>query len=198
MNFDKIDSVFSYKINNLSVKTGDLICTVDGGGPTISGHFWWAIGKLIPGIVDHIVIYTGPEGRCVEAGAKKRVITFNVPESEWDAETMKNERGFVDRLYGVAYPLADSSKKEAEERAIRIDVANYCIKQARLQKPYNINFFKSKTEKAFYCSQLAYKAYKRHGINFNTNKGIPDIPFTDRIIYPQEVWEACTVRKLHN
>ena len=31
----------------------------------------------------------------------------------------------------------------------------------------------SRTEKAFYCSQLAYKAYLKQGINLNTGKGIP-------------------------
>lgn len=198
MNYDKVDTTYTHEINGLPVTTGDLICTVDDGGPTISGHFWWVIGKLIPGEVDHIVIYAGPGGRCIEAGAKRRVIAFDVPGNEWDSDAMQDERGFVDRLYGVAYPLSGRNKKESEERAIRIDATNYCIEQAKLKKPYNINFFESDTEDKFYCSQLAYKAYIRHSIDFNINKGIPDIPFTDRIIYPQEVWEACKAHRLLN
>ena len=51
---------YSFAINGLALKTGDLICTVDGGGPVIPGEFWRLIGKIIPGEVDHIVIYIGP------------------------------------------------------------------------------------------------------------------------------------------
>ena len=70
--------VFSYQINGLIVQTGDLICTTDGGDVDIKGQFWRLIGKLIPGEVDHIVIFVGPGGRCVEAGARGKVITFEV------------------------------------------------------------------------------------------------------------------------
>jgi len=31
-------------------------------------------------------------------------------------------------------------------------------------KPYNLNFFDPETAKAFYCSQLAYKAYQSVGL----------------------------------
>ena len=58
-------------------------------------------------------------------------------------------------------------------------------------KPYNLNFFDAETEDAFYCSQLAYKAYLRHGINFNSGTAIAGLPLSERIIYPQEVWENC-------
>jgi len=57
------------------VQTGDIICTTDGGGEIFAGQFWRLVGKLIPGEVDHIAVYVGPQGRCVEAGAKGRVIT---------------------------------------------------------------------------------------------------------------------------
>jgi len=57
--------IFEYVINGIAVRTGDLICTRDGDTRYIAGHFWRLIGKIIPGDVDHIVIYVGPEGRLV-------------------------------------------------------------------------------------------------------------------------------------
>ena len=77
-----IDKVHKYKINGIPVKTGDLICTVDGNPSSLIGHFWWFVGKMIPGDVDHIAIYVGPRGQCVEAGAKGRVIIFDVPNGQ--------------------------------------------------------------------------------------------------------------------
>jgi len=37
------------------------------------------------GDVDHVVIYVGPGGRCVEAGAKGKVITFDIIDNAWNA-----------------------------------------------------------------------------------------------------------------
>ena len=62
--------------------------TTDGGKATIPGHFWWIVGKIIPSDVDHIVIYTGPDGRGVQAGAKGCVISFNVPDGVWEGDRM--------------------------------------------------------------------------------------------------------------
>jgi hypothetical protein len=184
--------VYEYVISGLKVKTGDLICTTDGGGTDITGQFWRLIGKLIPGEVDHIVIYVGPEGRCVEAGAKGRVSSFHMNGNRWDAADMKKERGmFMDTLYGVAYPLENRGLDPAQWDMIRENVAAYCLEQARAKKPYNLNFFLSSTEDAFYCSQLAYRAYLTQGINLDTGKGVPHIPGTKSIILPQEIWEGC-------
>jgi hypothetical protein len=183
--------VDEYELHGLKLQTGDLICTTDGEEGNIRGQFWRLIGKLIPGAVDHIVIYTGPEGRCVESGAKGKVISFEVKDHRWDAMSMLNQRGIVDVLYGVAYPLQGKALIEAEATRIRQEVAEYCLMQADLGKPYNLNFLDSSTEKAFYCSQLAYVAYLRQGIDLNTGKGIPRIPGTKSIIYPQEIWSGC-------
>jgi hypothetical protein len=187
--------VHSFRINGLPVKTGDLICTQDGGGSIIAGQFWRFIGKIIPGEVDHIVIYVGPGGRCVEAGARARVITFEIGSDTWDAAQMIMQRGIEDRLYGIAYPLEGKGFDPQQENAIREKIGEYCLKQADNRKPYNLNFFNSTTEEAFYCSQLAYKAYLRQGIDLNTGKGIADIPGTESIIFPQEVWESCHHRR---
>jgi hypothetical protein len=180
------------KINGLTVKTGDIICTTDGGAPVLAGQFWRFIGKIVPGDVDHVAIYIGPGGRCVESGAKGRVNSFEVTGEAWDPFTMKRQRGgVIDTLYGIAYPLAGRGLTEQKENEIRQAVAGYCLAQAEARKPYNLNFLNSKTEDAFYCSQLAYQAYLKHGIDLNTGMGVPDVPGTESIIFPQEIWSGC-------
>jgi hypothetical protein len=182
--------VHEYRIEGLKVRTGDLICTTDGGGGDLKGQFWRVIGKLLPGDVDHIVVYVGPEGRCVEAGAKGAVIEFEVPGTTWDSRAMTGQRGMlIDEFYGVAYPLQGRGSDSSREDLIREGIARYCLEQ--VGKPYNMNFLDSSTERAFYCSQLAYKAYLPQGIDLKTGVGIPEIPFTDRIIFPQEIWSGC-------
>jgi len=183
-------------INGLSVQTGDLICTTDGDENFLSGQFWRLIGKLIPGDVDHIAIYVGPNGRCVEAGAKCRVITFEAKANQWDAYQMKEQRGIMDTLYGVAYPLKGRNINEDAELEIRKRVASYCIAQAEAGKPYNLNYLDPQTDDAFYCSQLAYKAYILNGIDLNTGQGVPNIPGSDSIVFPQEIWESCRHREV--
>jgi len=180
--------VYSFEIDGLALKTGDLICTVDGGDPVVPGEFWRLVGKLIPGDVDHVVIYVGPDGRCVEAGPKG-VIAFETHSKIWDSAGMLQQRFLIDRLYGIAYPLSGRGLTPGQEAAVRESVAGYCL--AQLGKPYNINFLDSSTQNCFYCSQLAYKAYSKNGIDLNTGQGVPDIPGTGSIIFPQEVWESC-------
>lgn len=183
--------IHNYTFNGLPVRTSDLICTTDGGDSIIAGQFWRLIGKLIPGDVNHVVIYVGPEGRCVEAGAKGCVITFEAKNRKWNAFEMEPQRSLIDTLYGVAYPLRDKIFSEDAEAKIRKRVADHCLAQAEARKPYNFNFFDSQTDDAFYCSQLAYKAYLRHDIDLNTGKGVPNIPGTDSVIFPQEIWSGC-------
>jgi len=183
--------IHTHRINNVSLATGDLICTTDGGGDFPAGQFWRLIGRLIPGDVDHIVIYIGPKGRCVEAGAKGKVIAFEASAPLWNSLEMAEQRGlFSDELYGVAYPLADMDKTEDEINRIRSRVADYCL--AQIGKPYNLNFFDSNTESAFYCSQLAYKAYLECGINLNFRMKLNAVFRSESIIFPQEIWDGCS------
>ena len=79
---------------------------------------------------------------------------------------------------------------------MRERVAAYCMGQ--LSKPYNLNFLDSEIENAFYCSQLAYKAYQQVGINLNTGLGIEQVAGTNRIIFPQEIWGGFPHRAAHN
>jgi hypothetical protein len=187
----KKQKIHAYMLQGLHLQPGDIICTTDIELDIEGGQFWRLLGRLLPGEVDHIAVYVGPNGRCVESGVRG-VIVFNLLESGWSAGKMIKQRGhFVDQLYGVAYPLKGKGISEKRERNIRAKVANYCLAQAQAKKPYNINFLDSDTEDAFYCSQLAYKAYIKHGINLNTGVGVPDLPGTGTIVFPQEIWNAC-------
>lgn len=75
---------------------------------------------------------------------------------------------------------------------MRASVAAYVL--AQVGKPYNLNFLNAETEESFYCSQLAYKAYQQIGINLNTGLTMEQIPGTNVIIYPQEVWSGFSHR----
>ncbi|MCL4824625.1 MAG: hypothetical protein KJZ57_10445, partial [Anaerolineales bacterium] len=62
--------IHTYEINGVPMQTGDIICTMNGKPDILPGEFWRLIGRLVPGDVDHIAVYLGPDGRCIESGAK--------------------------------------------------------------------------------------------------------------------------------
>ncbi len=132
----------------------------------------------------------------MEAGARG-VITFDIPHGYWDTESMALQRGLLfDSLYGISCPLDRRDLSESEEHAIRQRVASYCL--AQVGKPYNLNFLNAETEEAFYCSQLVYKAYQKIGIDLNTGLAMEQLPGTNAIIYPQEIWEGFSHRRAEN
>ena len=178
--------VFTYQIEGLTLQTGDIICTMNGKPDILPGEFWRLVGRLVPGDVDHVAIYIGPDGRCVESGSRG-VITYHAHDGVWDTEFMARERGLLfDTFYGVAYPLDGLELSAEEEALMRAKVSQYCLSQ--VGKAYNLNFLNAETEEKFYCSQLAYKAYQQVGINLNTGLEMEQLPGTNAIIYPQEVW----------
>jgi Permuted papain-like amidase enzyme, YaeF/YiiX, C92 family len=180
--------IYHFKINGIPVKSGDIICTTDGKPDLLPGEFWRLIGRLLPGDVDHIVIYTGPKGRFVEAGGRG-VSTFELPGEYWASEHLLFERAtLVDTFYGVVFPLKSLQLSTADELRMREDIVSYCL--AQLGKPYNLNFLDPEREDAFYCSQLAYKAYQRHGINLNTGRSMTELLGSEKIVYPQEIWDG--------
>ena len=188
-------TVYSYQINGMSVQTGDIICTMNGKPDILPGEFWRLVGRLVPGDVDHVAIYLGPDGRCAEAGAKG-VITFDVPNGVWNTERMARQRGLLfDTFYGVVSPLDVLGYMEEDEFHLRTAVAQYIL--AKVGKPYNLNFFNSETEESFYCSQLAYKAYQTIGINLNTGLAMEQLPGTNQIVYPQEIWNGFSHHKIN-
>jgi len=185
--------IHTFEIEGIPLQTGDIICTTNGKPDILPGEFWLLVGRLVPGDVDHVAIYLGPNGRCMEAGARG-VITFDVPGNSWDTEIMARQRGLLlDTFYGVADPLAGLELSEDEEIHMRTTVAEFCL--AQVGKPYNLNFLNPENDDAFYCSQLAYKAYQQVGINLNTGLAMEQLPGTNLIVYPQEIWSGCHHRQ---
>jgi cell wall-associated NlpC family hydrolase len=188
--------IYSYQIQGLTLQTGDIVCTMNGKPDILPGEFWRLVGRLVPGDVDHVAIYVGPDGRCVESGSLG-VISFDVHNSLWDTEFMARKRGMLfDTFYGIAYPLDGLELSEEEETHMRMTVAQYCLSQ--VGKSYNLNFLNAETEEAFYCSQLAYKAYQQIGIDLNTGLAMEQLPGTNAIVYPQEIWEGCAHRQANS
>lgn len=184
--------IHTYQINGLTVQTGDIICTMNGKPDILPGEFWRLVGRLVPGDVDHVAMYLGPEGRCIESGAKG-VITFETKGGQWIAEKMMRARGhLVDTFYGIAYPLAGRGLSSELEEQIREDVAAFAL--AQVGKPYNLNFLNANTDDSHYCSQLIYRAYLRCGIDLNTGLAMEGLPGTNLIVYPQEIWSGCIHR----
>lgn len=182
--------IHEHAFDRLPVRTGDIICTKNGEPRSLLGHFWYQVGRLVPGEIDHVVVYIGPGGRCVESGARG-VIVYEMQGETWDARCIREMRPLRDTLVGVAYPLAGLGLSADDERRIRADIAAFCLAQADAGKPYNPLFLDAGTDDRFYCSQLVYRAYLEQGINLNSNHGVPRGPGLDQIIFPEEIWQAC-------
>jgi hypothetical protein len=183
-----MNTIYTYQIEGIALQTGDIICTMNGKPDILPGEFWRFVGRLVPGDVDHVAIYTGPKGRCIEAGARG-VIKFTVFDHLWNTDRMARRRGLLfDTFYGVTSPIDGLQASQEQEREMRSRVAEYCL--AQVGKPYNLNFLNAETEEAFYCSQLAYKAYQQIGIDLNTGLAIEQLPGTNTIVYPQEIWDG--------
>jgi hypothetical protein len=188
--------VHSYEIAGLPVQTGDILCTAVGDEKLLSGLAWRAFGVLVPGPIDHVALYVGPGGRCVESGPAG-VVVYDTLERNWGAQPMARERAWLtDTLYGVAYPLAGRGLSAEEEVRIRNAVAAYCLAQAAADRPYNVNFLNSSTEKSFYCTHLVYQAYLHCGIDLNGEQHFLGLEGPDGLILPQEIWEACEHRRV--
>ena len=181
-------TIYTYQIEGIALQTSDIICTMNGKPDVLPGEFWRFVGRLLPGDVDHVAIYVGPNGRCIEAGTRS-VIKFTVFDGQWNTERMTRRRGLLfDTFYGVVSPLDGLQVSQAEEFEMRTRVAEYCL--AQVGKPYNLNFLNAETEDSFYCSQLAYKAYQQIGIDLNTGLAMEKLPGTNAIVYPQEIWQG--------
>ena len=183
--------IYTYRINGLFVQTGDIICTTSAQGGNVFSDPFSVFGALVPGAIKHVIVYVGPGGRCVEVGPRG-VIAFDLRGETWSPERMVGQRGrLLGALQGIAYPLRGTGQPAEDLATIRSQVAQYCLAQAQAKKPYNPNYFNPRTEAAFYCSQLAYKAYLPHGIDLNTEKGVLDIKAIRSVVFPQEIWSGC-------
>lgn len=188
--------IYCSVISGLPVQTGDILCTRVGDESLLSGMFWRAFGAFVPGPIDHMALYVGPDGRCVESGPAG-VVVFDVLDRTWGAQRMVSERAWLtDTLYGVAYPLAGLGLPPEEEARIRSAVAAYCLAQAEADRPYNFNFLNSHTEKSFYCTHLIYQAYLHSSIDLNSQRHFLGWDGQDGLILPQEIWQACEHRRV--
>jgi hypothetical protein len=178
--------VYEDVIEGRRLKSGDLISTKDGNNSVFSLGFA-LLGQLIPGKVDHTVIYVGPDGLCVESGARG-VITFRAGK-QWNADAVFWQRGLIDTFVAASSVFANGAFSPDEERCARIFIRAYAL--GSVGKPYNLNFLDPDTESCVYCSQLAYLAYKKIGINLNV--GHSGIPGANRIVFPEEVLESTTL-----
>jgi hypothetical protein len=100
----KIMEIYTHIYNDLRVATGDVLCTHDGDENSPFGRIWRYMGLLLPGEIDHTIVYVGSGGRCVESGGRG-VIAFEMPGEVWEARALYSQRWLADSLVGVAYPL---------------------------------------------------------------------------------------------
>jgi hypothetical protein len=185
--------IYDYSFDGIPVRSGDILCTQDGNRSAgLFGQIWRALGKLLPGEIDHCLMYVGPGGRCIESGARG-VILFEMPGEAWDSVPLLKERLLLDTLVGVAYPLAGRELLEVDEIRIRQEVIRFCLECVSKHRPYNLNYFDPSRDGAFYCSQLIYRAYLASGIDLDANR---NTSLLERIVFPEEIWSACPHRRV--
>lgn len=154
--------VFQETIHGRLVTTGDVIFTREGPN-SIYSMGCTALGDKPPGEADHCLLYLGPAGLCVEAGVHG-VITFEAG-GNWNAEQMFMSRGLVDTFHAASSLLAGRGLGAGEEIAVRTFVRGYAL--GCVHKPYNLKLTDLHDEKALYCSQLVYMAYRWAGIELH-------------------------------
>lgn len=180
--------VYKFEVSGRTLKTGDIISTKDGTNSIFSLGYRM-LGKLIPGKVDHSVLYVGPGGLCVEAGTFG-VISFTAVD-RWNSEEMLAERGLLDTFVAASSVLTGRGMTPDEEDAARSFVRAYAL--GCVGKPYNLDFLHPDNERALYCSQLIYLAYKKVGINLNVGTSGIVGRWSNTIVFPQEIYENTTV-----
>jgi|GEM_PF-216892 Uncharacterized distant relative of cell wall-associated hydrolases len=187
--------IYEAVLHGRVVRTGDLVATRDGAARSLLGRFWQAIGRCLPGVIHHVLMYVGPGLRFVEAGPAG-VRAFTMPHDRWDPYAVEHLRGGVtDALFGVANPLAGRALSPMAEAHIRRAAADYCL--AQVGKPYNLRFSQPEREDRFYCSQLLWHAYARQGIALLESPTLgasSDGEGRRRILFPADLWRACRTR----
>jgi hypothetical protein len=178
------EMVFEETLEGKTIRTGDIVGTVDGGA-SLYGFLFKIIGDTIPGRPDHVAVYLGPDGICVEAGPRG-VNLFRFFDARWDTERMLGQRGIVDSLYGLGDLVEGRVPDTVSEKIIRSKIRHYVLEH--IGKPYNLMFRDPDGEKSFYCSQLVYSVYRKVGIVIPFGSLHPT--FHDPIITPEDVWNA--------
>lgn len=180
--------VYEFNINGRTLKTGDIISTKDGSNSIFSLGYR-LLSKIIPGKIDHTVLYVGPGGLCVEAGIFG-VISFTAAD-RWNSRDIFTERGLLDTFVSASSILAGRGLSAEAEYAARSFVRAYAL--GCVGKPYNLDFLHPNSERAMYCSQLVYLAYKKVGIDLNVGTSNGPGKWCDTIIFPQEIYDNSTM-----
>lgn len=180
--------IYEHTISGRKVRTGDIIHTRDGTNSIYTLGFN-LLGKLKPGEVDHTIIYIGPGGLCVESGLYG-VIMFDCGK-KWNSAAMFKKRGLMDTFHAASSVLEGRELPAEKEEKLRIFVRGFVL--GCVGKPYNINFLDPDNERALYCSQLVYQAYKNCGIELNVGKTGGFGKYIDKVIFPQEILDNTTL-----
>lgn len=188
-------ALYDHVIDGLPLRTGDILCLRNGTDGSIYGRIWQGIGKLVPGEIDHCVIYLGPGGRFVEANVYG-VTVLEMPGITWDARALVRQRILLDTLIGVAYPLAGRDLLATEEDRVRASVADWCLAQSAEDRPFNFNLLDASNPERAYCSQLIAEAYRREGIDLDSNIGVPKASIFRKAVFPEEIWNASVHRRV--
>jgi hypothetical protein len=187
--------IYTHSFNGVTAKTGDILFTHDGDEGSLFGRCWKLIGRVFPGEFSHAALYVGPGVRFVESAARGvEVVEF--ASDSWDAVNHGKERLLVDQLIGIGDPIAGRGISAKQEIETRENVVAYCLRQASNEKAYNFNVFNPETDGAFYCSQLAYKAYKTQGIDLHPQTEKDANSPLAAIVFPEELWNACKAKDL--
>ena len=185
--------IYEHVFEGLPVRTGDILCTRDGSPHGVFGRIWQAIGKLVPGEIDHCALYVGPGGRFVEADARGASV-LTMQGERWDSESLEHRRLFVDTFAGVAYPLEGRDLSIRTQHRIREAVASDCLAQAAAHKPFNFNLFNASNPRRTYCSQMIAEAYRREGIELDR---LHKSRLFRRAILPETLWQTCAHRRVN-
>lgn len=178
--------VYEFSINGRLLKTGDVISTKDGTN-SIYSLGYRILGAMIPGDIDHSVLYVGPGGLCVEAGMFG-VVAF-ISGDNWHSKEMLSERGLLDTFVAASSILVNRGLSSNEDDEARSFVRAFAL--GSVGKPYNLDFLHPDNERALYCSQLVYLAYHKLGIELNVGKSGMG-KWSDKIIFPQEIYDSST------
>lgn len=115
----------------------------------------------------HAAIVSRKAAKTVEAWHKNWS-----PIKQHGVRRYNNNWGSRKKVYGLWVKKSNNTKY--------VNAAKYAEKQADQKKPYNMNFFDKKTTKKFYCSQLAWRAWKNQGHDIDNIK-------IDSVVSPMEL-----------
>ncbi|TYS31046.1 YiiX/YebB-like N1pC/P60 family cysteine hydrolase [Bacillus pumilus] len=115
----------------------------------------------------HAAIVSRKKAKTVEAWHKAWS-----PIKQHGVRRYTNNWGNRKKVYGLRVNKSNNTKY--------VNAAKYAEKQAEQKKPYNLNFFDKKTTKKFYCSQLAWRAWKNQGHDIDNLK-------VDSVVSPMEL-----------